>query len=63
MHARTNDTKLHRFALATVAIGASTGILATAYVWLTRGEFESTTFVASLSALAAAFPVWYASKY
>ncbi len=54
-------SKLRRFSLVCVALGAATGITAALYAWLVRGEFESMTLVASLGALAAGFPVWRAA--
>lgn len=59
MLTKSFDYRLHQFALGATALGAIVGITATIFSWLTRGEFSTTTFFASLFAITAAAPVWH----
>ncbi|GAB5404192.1 MAG: hypothetical protein Aurels2KO_24230 [Aureliella sp.] len=59
MQAPTQERRFQQIALACVAVGSSIGAGATAFVWVARGELQTTTLLASLAALGAAIPVWH----
>ena len=57
-HDPSLDLRFHQIALVLVGLGVAIGIVASTIALVTRGQFATTTFVTSVMALAAAYPVF-----